>query len=142
MADRPKGVTVVAVLTLLGAIGNFLFTMLLAALCSVGGPPPSGYRPSIFFLILVYSALFLSLVSFVVSSGIFAAARYAWYLSNVLWVSSAIYYSYVTFFLFYAKAYFLLPLGLIVIANIVFTAYFQSEPVKNYFLNSGVTGEP
>jgi hypothetical protein len=69
MADRPKGVTVVAVLTLLGAIGNFFFTMLLAALGSVGGPPPSGYRPSILFLILVYSPLFLSLFSFIVSSG-------------------------------------------------------------------------
>jgi hypothetical protein len=79
MADRPKGVTVVAFLTLLGAIGNFFFTMLLAALCSVGGPPPSGYRPSILFSIIVYSPLFLSLASFIVSSGIFTAARYAWY---------------------------------------------------------------
>jgi hypothetical protein len=130
-----------AVLTLPGAIGNFLFTMLLAALCSMIGPPSSGYRPSIVFSILVYSSIFLSLASFIVSSGIFAAVTCAWYLSNVLGVFSAMYYTYVTFFLFQANTYFVFPLGLIVIANIVFKVYFQSKPVKNYFLNSRVTGK-
>jgi len=136
MRERPRGVTVVAGLTLLAAVGDFVFAILVLALCSVGGPPPSGSHPSPFVYLLVWSPLVLSLVSFIVAAGIFNRTRSAWYWSILLWIASAVYHDIVALMLFRGMNLVLMmaTLSLATFVSAVFIVYFQSEQVKTYFL--------
>jgi len=84
MTDRPIGVTIVAILTIIfGAALFFLFT-LFVALSAVGGPHQSGtsYQLPIIF----YVPLLLSVIAFVVSIGTLARARYVWHASMMFWI--------------------------------------------------------
>ncbi|MEM2102691.1 MAG: hypothetical protein QXM22_04185 [Candidatus Bathyarchaeia archaeon] len=129
--NRPVGVTVVGILTLLGAAANFLVAVLLMALLSVGGPPPSGYSLPLFWRVMISIPFLLALISLIASIGILRGAKYAWYLSIILWISSAVYYGIIAIFL---------PPNLkpIIISAIApataFIIYFQTKPAKNYFL--------
>ena len=61
-------------------------------------------------------------------------SRLGWYLSILLWIIS------ITYFVYAAFSWFLVPapighvlIAAIILVNIVFLLYFQSEEVKGYF---------
>ena len=63
-------------------------------------------------------------------------ASYAWYLSILLWIASAVYYDIVALMLFRGMNPVLMmaTLSLATFVTAVFIVYFQSEQVKTYFL--------
>jgi hypothetical protein len=132
VGKTPLGVTVTAVLTMLGGGGTFLFAMMWAALGGMGhaglyvGPPIS------YWLVLIGSLL-LSAVSFVASIGILQKASYARYLSIAVWVFSAVQYCYAASLLFCCESLDAL-VTLAIVVNAIFIIYFQSRQVKDYFL--------
>lgn len=134
MRKTPFGVTVVAVLTLFGAIGDFLFAVLWVALGGMGGPPLSGFNPPISYWIVLFGSLLLSIVSLVASIGMFRGARYVWCLSMILWAFSAIHYCYAAWLMFRGENLMIIA-GLAILVNIALIVYFQSKQVKDYFLN-------
>jgi hypothetical protein len=133
--DMPKGVTVVAVLTLLGAIGYFFTSVVLTGLGASGHPGVYIDPASIFhFYALTIPPLVLSLLFFVVFVGLLMGLKFSWYLSLLVWVSSIIYPIYATLSLFGT----VMSLGqgfiaTIVLVNVIFIIYFQSEKVRRYF---------
>lgn len=137
MANRPAGFTVAGILTSLGAAANLFFAILLIALFSVGGPPPSGQSPLPFFWwVMIFIPFLLALFSVIVTVGIFARVRYAWYWSIILWLVSAAYYSVIALYLPDNLKLAMASLIILIIALII---YFQTKPVKNYFLNPKTT---
>ena len=136
MTKRPKGLTVVAILTLLSAAGHFLFAIILTGLSAVGGPPPSGNHPSPIIYLLIYTPYLLSLLSALAALGILTGDRYGWPLSIILWITSSAYHSYVAMSVFRGLS-FILAINLItVLTNIIFILYFQTKSTKNYFLKA------
>jgi hypothetical protein len=142
MSDKPRGITVVAVLTLLGSLAWFFVSAFLGALGSMGhaGTPIDSaamFRIQMF----VYPPLVLSLLSFIAFIAMSTRSRVGWYLPILAWILSIAY-------LIYA-AFALLPISLplasveyifvvdIILVNIVFIVYFQTRKVKNYFRISG-----
>jgi len=130
----PLGVTVVAVLTLLGAIGDLFFATLWVALGAMGGPPLSGYNPPISYWIVLFNSILFSIISLVVSIRMLRGARYAWYSSIILWVFSAVHYCYAASLIFRGENL-MIMVGFAVLANTTLIVYFQSRQVKDYFLN-------
>jgi hypothetical protein len=130
----PLGVTVVAVLTLLGAIGNFFFATVWVALSGMGGPPLDGSNPPISYWIVLFNSLLLSLIALVASIGMLRGARYVWYLSMILWTFSAIHYCYAASLIFRGENLMTMA-GLAVLVNITLIVYFQSKQVRDYFLD-------
>jgi hypothetical protein len=134
-SERPSGITGVAALTLLGGGCLFLYAIVLAALGSMGHAgtytdPAATFR----FQTLAYPPLILSLLSVIAAVGIFMRSRFGWYSSILLWILSITY-------LLYA-AYSGLPvsapishvlIAAVILVNILFIVYFQSEEVKSYF---------
>lgn len=134
MGKTPVGVTIVAVLTLLGAIGDFFFALLWVALSAMGGPPLSGFNPPISYWIVLFNSLLLSVISLVASIGMFWGTRYVWHLSMILWAFSAIHYCYVASLMFRDEGLMIMA-GLAILVNTTLIVYFQSKQVKDYFLN-------
>lgn len=134
-ASMPKGLTVVAVLTLLGAIGYFFTFIMLTALGAMGhAGQPTDPATMFRFHTLTFPSLALSFFSVVAVIGMFMRAKFGWYLSLLVWVSSIVYLVYVALSPFGTT----LPLGdvffaAIILVNIIFIEYFQSEKVKRYF---------
>jgi hypothetical protein len=128
--DMPKGVTVVAVLTLLGAIGYFFTSAVLTGLGASGHPGVYIDPASMFhFYTLTIPPLVLSFLSFVVVVGIFMGLKFSWYLSFLVWVSSIVYLIYAALSLSLNQIF----IATIVLVNIIFIEYFQSVQVKRYF---------
>jgi hypothetical protein len=133
MGERPLGLTVVADLTFLGAVGNLLFSYLLVLLLCVGGAGGAARGPpGPFFLFLIYTPIMLSIVSFIVVWGILKRVRHTGYLSFVLWISSDLYYG---FLALWSQNVMLqvATLSLAGLVSTVFIMYFQSEQVRNYW---------
>jgi hypothetical protein len=128
----PLGVTVVAVLTLLGAIGDFFFATFWVALSGMGGPPLSGSNSPISYWVVLFNSLLLSIISLVASIGMFRGARYVWYLSMILWAFSAAHYCYAASLMFRGENLMIMA-GLAILVNITLIVYFQSKQVKDYF---------
>ncbi|MBX5327709.1 MAG: hypothetical protein ACQXXH_02635 [Candidatus Bathyarchaeia archaeon] len=116
---------------MLGTPGNLFFAGLLAALVSVGGPPTSGYSLSLFWKVMIFTPFLLAFISLIASIGILTGAKYAWYLSIILWISSAPYYCIIALFLPPNLKPIIIGAITPIIALII---YFQTKPVKNYFL--------
>lgn len=136
MIERPKGLTAVAILTLLSAAGHVFFAIILTGLSAVGGPPPSGYRPSPLIYLLIYTPYLFSLLSALVALGILNGDQYGWPLSVILWITSSAYHCYVAISAFRGVSL-ILALNLItVLTNIFFILYFQTKTIKNYFLKA------
>lgn len=131
--NPPLGVIIVAVLTLLGAIGDFLFAVLWVAFSGMGsagtyvGPPP------ISWWIVLYNSLLLFIISVVASIGMLHGTRHVWHLSIVLWMFSAIHYCYAASLIFCCENLMIMA-GLAILVNSVLIVYFQSKQVKDYFL--------
>jgi hypothetical protein len=135
MGERPFGVTLVGVLMVIGALGNFLFSGFLLALCSVGGPPSHpGVSPLL--SLLFFTPILLSLISFIVSIRIFNRGKYAWHLSILFWVTSPIYYVSVTRFLSSGVNLLSTVAVFIIVVNTAFIIHFQLRQVKDYFAAS------
>lgn len=131
MGTTPLGVTVVAVLTMLGAVGAFLFATVWVALGSMGhagvyGSPPISYG------LVFFSSLLLSGVSFVAPVGMFRGGWYIWYLSIAVWAFSAAHYCCVAWLMFRGESMMIVA-GLAIFANMALIVYFQSRQVKDYF---------
>jgi hypothetical protein len=129
----PLGVTVVAILTLLGAIGDFFFATLWIAFSGMGGPPLSGSNPPISYWIVLFNSLLLSIVALVASIGMFRGARHVWYLSMVLWAFSAVHYCYAASLIFRGETLMII-VGLAILVNVTLIVYFQSKQVRDHFL--------
>jgi hypothetical protein len=135
MSDRPRGVTGVAILTLLGGVCLFQYAIVLTAMGAMGrGGTYSDPAATFRFQTLVCPPLFLSLLSVIAAVGIFMRSKFGWYLPILLWILSIIYLVYA------ASSWFLLPapmghvlIAAIILVNIIFLVYFQSEEVKSYF---------
>jgi hypothetical protein len=132
VGKTPIGVTVVAVLTLLGAIGDFFFATLWVALSAMDGPPLGGFNPPISYWIVLFNSLLLSIISLVVSVGMFRGARYVWYLSMMLWAFSAIHYCYAAPLILRGENLMIMA-GLAILVNAALIVYFQSKQVQDYF---------
>lgn len=76
--------TIVVGITLLFGVALFFIFMLFGVLAAVGEPYPSG--TSVQLPLIFYAPLLLSVFAFVLSSGIFAQARYAWHASILFWI--------------------------------------------------------
>ena len=142
MSNTPNGVAVVAVLTLLGAVGLFFSFIMLTALGAMGHAgqlvdPAAMFR----FYTLIIPPLVLSLFSVIAVVGIFKRSRFGWYLCTLLWILSITYLVYVMLSVLPISA----PLagveyalvGSVIFVNVVFIVYFQSEKVKRYLKISG-----
>jgi len=135
MSDRPRGVTRVAILTLLGGVCLFFYAVFLTALGGMGHAGTYTDPAAIFrFQTLVYPPLFLSLFSVIAAVGIFIRSKFGWYLSILLWILS------ITYLVYAASSWLLVPapighvlIAAVILVNIIFLAYFQSEEVKSYF---------
>jgi hypothetical protein len=132
MKKAPVDVTVVAVLTLLGALGDFFFAMVWVAF---GGMGHAGVYVStpISFWIVLFNSILLSVISLVASIGMFQGARYAWYLSMILWVFSAVHYCYAASLIFCCENLITMVV-LAVSVNSILIVYFLSKHVRDYFL--------
>lgn len=84
MPRRPVGVTVVAALTLTMALVLFFLQLVLVALTSIGGPPPSGTSYSLPLTFFIPS--FLAVFAFSVSIGQLLGAKWSWYASIAFWI--------------------------------------------------------
>jgi hypothetical protein len=134
MTKTPLGVTVVAVLTLLGALGDLFFFATWIALGSMGHAGVYLPPPPISFWIVLFSSLLLSAISVVASIGMFQGASYAWYLSIILWVFSAVHYCYAASLIFSGDNLTTMA-GIAILVNSAFIVYFQSKQVRDYFLS-------
>jgi hypothetical protein len=86
------------------------------------------------FRTLVYPPLALSLLSVVAAVGVFMRSKFGWYLSILLWVLSIAYLVYAASSLlpvFASMGHALV--AAVILVNIIFLVYFQSEEVKSYF---------
>jgi hypothetical protein len=133
MKKAPLGVTVVAVLTLLGAIGDFFFATVWVAFSGMGSGG-AYVRLPISYWIVLFNSLLLSIVALVASIGMFLGARYVWYLSIILWAFSAVHYCYAASRIFCCENLIIMA-GMAVLVNITFIVYFQSRQVRDYFLD-------
>ena len=140
MSDRPRGVTRVAILTLLGSACFFFYAVVLTALGAMGrAGTPSDPAATFRFQTLVYPPLFLSLLSVIAAVGIFRRSKFGWYLSVLLWILSITNVIYAAFSLpsmgsgLYARLIRDVLIATVILVNIVFLVYFQSEEVKSYF---------
>jgi hypothetical protein len=134
VGKTPLGVTVVAVLSLLGAMGDFLLATVWIALSSMGGPQLSGFNPPLSYWIVLFDFLLLSVISLVASISMFRGVRYSWYLSNILWAFSAVHYCYAASLMFSGE-YLMIIAGLAILVSIILIVYFQSKQVKDYFFH-------
>jgi hypothetical protein len=130
----PLGVTVVAVLTLLGAIGDFFFATVWVAFSGMGSAGVY-VSPPISYWIVLFNSLLLSIISLVASVGMFQGARYVWYLSIILWEFSAAHYCYAAWCLMFRGENLMIMTGLAILVNITLIVYFQSKQVLDYFLD-------
>jgi hypothetical protein len=130
----PLGVTIVAVLTMLGAAGAFFFAMVWTAFSGMGHAGVYG-SPPISFWVVLFSSLFLSGISFFASVGMFQKASYAWYLSIIVWLFSAVHYCYAASLMFCCDSLRTI-VGLAILVNAIFIVYFQSKQVRDYFLHT------
>jgi hypothetical protein len=130
----PLGMTFVAVLTLLGAIGDLLFFATWVALGAMGHAGTYLPPPPISFWIVLFNSLVLSVISVVASIGMFQGASYAWYLSIILWVFSAVHYCYAASLIFTGENLTSMA-GIAILVNTAFIVYFLSRQVRDYFLN-------
>ena len=133
MKKAPLGVTVVAVLTLLGAIGDFFFATVWVAFSGMGSAGVY-VSPPISYWIVLFNSLLLSIISLVASVGMFRGARYVWYLSIILWEFSAAHYCYAASLIFCCENLMIMT-GLAILVNISLIVYFQSKQVLDYFLD-------
>jgi len=134
----PNGLTVIAVLTFLGALGFFFSFIMLTALSAMGHAglpvdPATMFR----FYTLIIPPLGLSLLSVIAALGIFKRSKFGWYSCILLWVSSITYLVY--------AAFSVLPISApsadieyafvtsVILVNIIFIAYFQTQNIKRYF---------
>ena len=131
--NPPLGVIIVAVLTLLGAIGDFYFSIVWVALSASGHPGTYVGPPPISWWIVLCNSLLLSIISVVASIGMLKGVRYVWHLSIILWVFSAIHYCYAASLIF-RRENLMIMAGLAILVNSVLILYFQSKQVKDYFL--------
>ncbi|HVP92565.1 MAG TPA: hypothetical protein VMS94_02350 [Acidobacteriota bacterium] len=134
MKKAPLGMTFVAVLTLLGAIGDLLFFATWVALGAMGHAGTYLPPPPISFWIVLFNSLVLSVISVVASIGMFQGASYAWYLSIILWVFSAVHYCYAASLIFTGENLTSMA-GIAILVNTAFIVYFLSRQVRDYFLN-------
>lgn len=132
MKKVPFGVTVVTVLTLLGAIGDFFFAVVWIAFSGMGSAGVY-VSPPISYWIVLFNSLLLSIIALVALIGIFQRARYAWYLSIILWAFSAVHYCYAASLIFCCENLVIMAV-LAILVNITLIVYFQSKQVRDYFL--------
>lgn len=133
MKKAPLSVTVVAVLTLLGAIGDFFFATFWVALSGMGRAGVYGNLPISYWIVL-FNSFLLSIISLVASVGMFGGARYVWYLSIILWAFSAAHYCYAASLMFCCETLMIMT-GLAILVNVTLIVYFQSKQVRDYFLD-------
>jgi len=131
--EAPLGVTVVAVLTLLGAAGDFFLAVVWVAFSGMGHAGVYTILPMSYWIVLS-SSLLLSAISVVASIGMFQGTSYAWYLSIILWVFSAVHYCYAASHIFSGDNLTTMA-GIAILVNSAFIVYFQSKQVRDYFLS-------
>jgi len=129
----PLGVIVVAVFTLLGAIGDFFFATVWVAFSGMGSAE-AYVSPPISYWIVLFNSLLLSIIALVASIGMFLGARYVWYLSIIPWAFSAVHYCYAASRIFCCENLIIMA-GMAILVNITFIVYFQSKQVRDYFLD-------
>jgi hypothetical protein len=134
-ANAPFGVVLVAVLTMLGAMMDFFFAALWLGLGAMGGPPPSGYSPPISYRIVLIGSLVLGGIALAAAVGLLHPARYAWYLTIVLWILSGVHYSYASGFILLSARTIVVFLAIVLNAGLI--SYFQLKHVRNYFFHYG-----
>jgi hypothetical protein len=134
LEKAPRGVTATAVLTILGAAGALFFGAMWVALGSMGHAGVYG-GPPVSFWIVLFSSPLLSGVSLIASVGMFRKAKYAWYLSIIVWVFSAVHYGYAASLMFCCETLRFI-VGLAVLVNACFIVYFLSKQVRDYFLHT------
>jgi len=101
MSSRPVGVTVVSALTLMSALALFYGQMVLIALMSVGGPPPSGTSYSLPWY--YFFPLFLAAWALLVTIGQRLGAKWAWYASMVFWIVLLLIFGWVAYMVDFAS---------------------------------------
>jgi hypothetical protein len=155
MSKRLAGVTLIAVLTLLGSGALFLLFVTSSLVLVVGGPGSGGFDwlyvmlhyPTVpVSLILSVYAFFLSICMFVLTS------KYVWHASVLFWLVSLVFFSWwsygiwrnvglsynengsTTWELVYAWQYEIVLVTLLpFVYSIGCLLYFQTAKVKNYF---------
>jgi hypothetical protein len=134
MKKTPLGVTVVAVLTLLGAVGDLFFAAVWVAFGGMGSAGVYLPPPPVSYWVVLFSSLLLSFISLIASIGMFRGSSYAYYLSIILWVFSAVHYCYAASRIFTGENLMTMA-GIAILVNTAFIVYFLSKQVRDYFLN-------
>jgi hypothetical protein len=94
MNDRPLGVTLVAILTLLSSAALFLLFGFYMLLASVGGPHTVDWLYWIFANPPIPVSIFLSAYAFSLSIGMFSrTSKYVWYASILFWLVTLVFFS-------------------------------------------------
>jgi hypothetical protein len=142
VAEKPKGVAIVAVLTLLSAVALFFFCLLLFALAGVGGEgnAAAGGGLPLWLLAWLLPPFALAILALICAVGILAGTKYAWYTSIVLWTTLLIYFGPWALMIDTKMSYvyvYELETALATAAPLIYSvgclAYFQTKRVKEYF---------
>jgi len=150
--QRPLGVTLVAILTLLSSLVLFLLFGLCMALAGLGrgsGPYPIDWLNYILGNPLIPISAFLSAYAFFLSIGMFSQRkRYVWYASELFWVITIAFFSWWGYYIVWrylgewfsdSRAVYGYQYGMIIVTllplayGIGCLIYFQTARVKDYF---------
>jgi hypothetical protein len=115
-------------------MGDLFFFASWVALGSMGHAGVYLPPPPISFWIVLFNSLLLCAISIVASIGMLQGASFAWYLSMILWVFSAVHYCYAATLLFSGENVTAMA-GLAVSVNGILIVYFLSKHVRGYFLD-------
>jgi len=156
MSERPSGVTLVAILTLLSSGALFMLWVMSNVLLVVGGPYGGGSIDWLYVMIN-YPAIPISFIllvyAFFLSIGMFKLrTKYVWYASILFWLVTLVFFSWwgyniwrnvglsynedgsSTWQLVYSWQYETIIVTLLPLAySIGCLAYFQTQKIKDYF---------
>jgi hypothetical protein len=142
VAEKPKGVTIVAILTLLSAVALFFLCFMLFVVSSIGGMSnaAAGGGLPLWLLAWILSPLALAILALITAVGILNGTKYAWYASIVLWATLLIYFSQIALmidtklsFVYVYELETALAMAAPLIYSVGCLAYFQTKGVKEYF---------
>lgn len=144
MADRPRGVTLVAILTFLSSGALAFWFLLSIVLLGVGGAdnPPVAFVDWLWGLLVggYFNSFFLSIFALVLSIAMFLGRRFAWYGSILFWILLLVYFGLFAIRIYSQMGFthgYEFQIALAALVPLIYAGacllYFQTVKVKEYF---------
>ena len=149
MSERPLGVTILAILTLLSSFALFLLFGLYMLLAAVGGPHTVDWLYWILANPPIPVSIFLSAYAFFLSISMFIqTTRYVWYASILFWLMTMVFFSWwgysvvwrnLEYWFSNVRAVYAYQYEEIIVTLLPFVygvgclIYFQTSKIKDYF---------